>query len=780
MKSRSKYEIIRRLLTIICFLSFSLFANSQSVGLVLSGGGARGLSHIGVIKALEENNIPIDYITGTSMGAIVGGLYASGYSIDEMIKLFKSEDFKQWFRGAIDTDYRYYSLNTDPTSELFLVKFNFGDKEQKRGLRINLPTSIISPYPMDIACFELFSGATAVCSGNFDNLFVPFRSVSTDINARKPFISRSGDLGAAIRASMTFPLAFKAIVIDSALLFDGGIYNNFPWDIMENDFNPDFMIGSKCSDNDSIVTEESIIDQIKKMLVNDTEYEMPKDKSIRIDSKFTDIDIFDFSKMDEIIDVGYQNALKMIDSIKQRVPASRTTEEVGMRRVEFNKKIPKKTFQNVEIIGDKVSDAQKSFIWNMIRKKSKNGDEILSVDDFKDKYFKVVETGVVSSAFPMTEYDSIAEMFNIKLRISPGSNNKIALGINLSSTLLNQMYLGFEHKHWAKAYSRYSVNFHYGKLYSSGQFGMRRDYPFKSSVFWEQYLRYNIYDHYESRTDFFIEDEKPTYLKEKDIHYQIGGGYVINKNTVFKVNATNGLYTSDYYQTRSFSINDIPDRYRINYFAASAGFTGNDLNFNEFPTKGQKWQIRAQIVLGAGKYIPGNTSVLERERERQSILSLKLYREQYFSVFKRFSLGYLIEGVFSPKLPFTGYYPTLFLTPSFQPTQHSQTVFLENFRANKYIAAGAMAAFSISENLYIKNGIYLFQPYKELIKGADREIIYGGKFKSRSFTAYGTFVWQSPLGPLSSTLYYYDGYKNKLIFSVNFGYLIFNKRGIEF
>jgi NTE family protein len=140
----------------------------------------------------------------------------------------------------------------------------------------------------------------------------------------------------------------------------------------------------------------------------------------------------------------------------------------------------------------------------------------------------------------------------------------------------------------------------------------------------------------------------------------------------------------------------------------------------------------------------------------------------------------LLEGVYSPRLSFTGYYPALFLAPSFQPTQHSQTVFLENFRANSYIAAGIMPIFSISKSVYVKGGIYVFQPYRELKKGANNEIIYGDKFKNRSFTGYTTIVWQSPLGPLSSTLYYYDGYKNKIIYSVNFGYLIFNKKGIEF
>ena len=96
--------------------------HAQKVGLVLSGGGAKGMTHIGIIRALEENNIPIDYIAGTSMGAIIGSLYAMGYSPDDMVELLKSEDFKRWYSGEVEEKYVYHFKKNLP-SRIFQYSF---------------------------------------------------------------------------------------------------------------------------------------------------------------------------------------------------------------------------------------------------------------------------------------------------------------------------------------------------------------------------------------------------------------------------------------------------------------------------------------------------------------------------------------------------------------------------------------------------------------------------------------------------------------------------------
>ena len=138
---------------------------AQKVGLVLSGGGAKGLTHIGIIRALEENEIPIDYITGTSMGAIVGSLYAMGYSPDEMEQLLKSDDFKRWYSGDVEEKYIYYFKKNPPTPEFINIRISL--KDSLKSVKPHfLPNSIVDPIQMNIVFLQLFAQSTAACKEN--------------------------------------------------------------------------------------------------------------------------------------------------------------------------------------------------------------------------------------------------------------------------------------------------------------------------------------------------------------------------------------------------------------------------------------------------------------------------------------------------------------------------------------------------------------------------------------------------------------------------------------
>lgn len=157
----------------------SIRASHQSVGLVLSGGGAKGIAHIGVIRALEDNDIPIDYIAGTSMGAIVGGLYACGYTTEEMLQLLLSDSFGYWSTGTMDPRLSYYLNRAQQTPAMFTLPISFGNSKAPA-----VPQSLISPLPMNFAFMELFAPFTAQTGGDFNRLMVPYRCVASYVAAK--------------------------------------------------------------------------------------------------------------------------------------------------------------------------------------------------------------------------------------------------------------------------------------------------------------------------------------------------------------------------------------------------------------------------------------------------------------------------------------------------------------------------------------------------------------------------------------------------------------------
>ena len=269
--------------------------SSQRVGLVLSGGGARGIAEIGVIQALEENQIPIDYITGTSIGAIVGGLYAAGYSPAEMLELVKSKMFMEASTGNIDPRYRYQFFKPEQKPTMLSLNMSPGSMS----LSPILPSSLISPMPMNFYFMAIFARYTAQCGGDFNKLFVPLRTVASDMTRKEAKIWSSGQLTDAVRSSMSFPVVFKPVTYQGALLYDGGIFNNFPVDIMKKDFHPDIIIGVDIHSTDTIKHFPDVLQQMDMLVIRPQNYDLAAEDGIKLRINLNKYSLLDFDKADE-------------------------------------------------------------------------------------------------------------------------------------------------------------------------------------------------------------------------------------------------------------------------------------------------------------------------------------------------------------------------------------------------------------------------------------------------------------------------------------------------
>ena len=275
-------------------------ASGQRVGVVFSGGGSKGLYHIGILKALEENHIPVDYVAGTSMGAIIAGLYAVGYTPAEMERLFLSDQVKLWMSGQIESEYSYYFNRMKPRQDMITLNLDF---KARKNIAV-LPTNLVPATQIDMAFNEMFAAATAASGGDFDDLLVPFRCVAADIYGKREVVFRGGDIGEAIRSSMAIPLVFRPIRVDSVLYFDGGIYNNFPWQTLQDDFAPDVFIGGKCIREIPDPDEGNLIDLVEALTMTRTDFGLPEGRSVLIDHVFEDVNVIDFSRARYIIETG--------------------------------------------------------------------------------------------------------------------------------------------------------------------------------------------------------------------------------------------------------------------------------------------------------------------------------------------------------------------------------------------------------------------------------------------------------------------------------------------
>jgi len=754
-------------LVLLLFLSKGGF--SQRVGLVLSGGGAKGLAHIGVIQALEENEIPIDYITGTSMGAIIGGLYAAGYTPDEMRLLVSSEAFLRWSTGKIDPKYVYYFKKEPADASMINLRISFQDSSAIA----QLPSNLVPTHQMDFAAMEIFAAQSAKANYYFDSLFVPFRCVATDIYKNREVVFSKGNLGSAIRASMTFPFYFKPISVNDVLLFDGGMKNNFPFDVLINDFNPDYIIGSKTADNSEKPNEDDVVNQLENMLLSKSSYDLPEN-GILIETSFSDIKLLDFPKATYIISKGYFSAMSKMDSIRNLIPVRRSSEELYVRRKKYNESLPKLTFDKVLIEG--LNDLEKEYLLESIYSKS----DTFSIEQLRKVYFKLLADGTISSIYPLTSYDKKSGMFNLYMRVKEENRLITTIGGNISSGPVNQGFASVEYNQLGAYARKLKANIYYGRLYSSLHLKARADLPTSIPLSLSSSLTFNRWDYYNSSSDPFFEDVRPAYLIKSESNFRIQVRTPIKTNSLLSADFAFGINEDEYYQVTKFSKSDISDLTEFRMLHYKLSYETNTLNYRQFPTEGRELRLQLSHIRGIEEYDPGSTSQQSKgEDEFHHWWELHFRNQFYKKINDWYRLGVHLEGNVSNRSFFRNYDATMLNTRAFMPTPHSQTQFLPRYRAHDYAALGISQLVYLGKSLHLRAETYAFQPYRRIEKNADFLAYYGSRLPRPSYLLSGTLVYHTIVGPVSLSLNYYDKQEKDLYLIFNFGFILFNKKGVD-
>lgn len=749
------------------------FVQAQKVGLVLSGGGAKGMTHIGIIRALEENNIPIDYITGTSMGAIIGSLYAMGYSPDDMEALLRSEDFKRWYSGQVEPEYGYYFKQNRPTPEFFNIRFSFKDSLHIK-LQI-LPTSMVNPIQMNLVFVELFARATAACSGDFNRLFVPFRCIASDVYNKKPLIMRRGDLGDAVRASMSFPFVFKPIEIDSVLAYDGGIYNNFPTDIMREDFKPEVIIGSVVAANPGKPKENDLMSQLENMIMQKTDYTLPDSLGIIMTFKYDDVSLLDFDRLQELHDIGYNRTISLMDSIKGRIHRRVSAENVRLRRLVYRSNLPQFRFRDIYIEG--ANPQQQAYI----KKEFHDEDhEVFTYEDLKRGYFRLLSDNMISEIIPHAVYDSENDLYSLHLKVKMEDNFSVRMGGSVSTTSSNQIYLGLGYQDLNYYSKEITLDGQIGKVYNNAQLMAKIDLPTRIPTSYRLIASLSTFDYYK-KDKLFSKNDKPSFNSkdERFVKLMVALPFLANKRAEISIGY--GKLQDNYFQSSVINFDkDRSDRSTYNLLGGAIGFYGSTLNARQYATKGYFEKLVAQVFSGKEKFIPGNpTETSVTTKERQSWLQISYMKYAYHTMSPKFTLGWMAEMLYSSKNFSENYTATMLQAADFSPTPHSKLMYNEAFRANQFLAAGIKPIFVFNDMFQFRSEFYGFVPIFPIKKNALNKAYYGKAFSRFEYIGEISVICQLPFGAISAYVNHYSSPKKEWNVGLTLGWQLFNYRFIE-
>jgi NTE family protein len=767
--------VLKRILfiTLACSITQTF---AQKVGLVLSGGGAKGIAHIGVLKALEENEIPIDYIVGTSMGGIIGGCYAAGMSPDAIERMILSEDFLRWVNGYPESrvNYHYSKAEDGP----YFLKLNLS-LDSTFSFQFN--SSFANDVSLNFALAEKMAQAGAISHNNFDSLFVPLRVVAADVFTQSEVILSKGSLSDALRATQTVPFFYNPIRVDGRYLFDGGVYNNFPVDVLQKEFKPDVIVGSNVS---SKIFNEYPYDNDDKLIANSLLY-MLLDKSdpsaipesgVYIQPNLEGYSSLEFKHARALIDSGYAQTIRQIAELKQKITDRRVCEEVVEKRNEFNNQNKPWVFEKISF--KSFNSHQRKYIRRIFKVNSKKP-RTLYYRNMREGYYKLAAEPYFSNVYPSMLFSNTSNKFVLQLTKRAQKNFQVDFGGVIATRDISNIALGLNYYYFNNVLTHAYAGFQTGSFYKSATLRTRFDLPFLDRFYVQPEAMFNGWDYTEG-IDILKEKNTPTVLKRFDRRLGIHVGKAVGNQ--FKVDlGFEAFNNDDYFGNRKvFISSDTLDQLTLEGYKTGFTFSMNDLNRKQYASFGKAYSISANYFSVEEKYTPGNTADASKLYNKASHqwFRIKATAEQYFTR-GWYRPGYFAEAVLSNQKFFSNYFGTIINAPAFFPLQDSRTLMLENFRSFNYAAFGVRNIFTIKNKLDFRLEGYVFKPLEYITENSNQDAIEQTEFTQLFFAANGSVVFHSPVGPVALSVNYYDDPENKFGILLHVGFLLFKNHILE-
>lgn len=748
--------------------SVRAYPTGQSVGLVLSGGGAKGIAHIGVIKALEENDIPIDYVAGTSMGAIVGGLYAAGYTPEEMLQMILSPEFANWSTGRVDPNLTYYFLKKQQTPAFATLPINLHRSDSTDTAGSLMPSSLISPLPMNFAFMDLFAGYTAQCEGNFDNLFVPFRCVASDVVKKHKIVLSRGRLSDAIRASMTFPPVFQPIKIDGNYVYDGGIYDNFPVDVMREDFAPDIMIGVDVHSEDA-PQSNSIINQLENMIIQNNDYTLPVEEGIRIHVDVSQFSLLDFGKAKEISAIGYARAMEMMDSVKARVTSRIPALTRRTRRQVFKSQTPYVRFDSVHVRGG--HPAQNRYIANLFKPARL---DTFGIARARLAYYSAISPGRLRNLMPTAKFNPQTGLFTLDLDADVKSNFSLGAGGYLSSSINSMIFVSAEYASMSFSSAAVSAMGWIGQNYMAAQLTGRLYMPTSRPSAFELEGVYARQKYYES-DKLFYEDSSPAFITDYSGFGRLSYAWAVTRSGKASIGVGGGQEKSNFYSSDGGDFSHRGrERTTFNLGQAIGRLEFDNLDSPNFPSEGFDFRLSVMGLLG--KYHHRSTTIdgtVDYFDDDARWLQGEVRGGNYFPLSNHFSLGVTYDVLVSTRKLLNTYYASIVNAPGFAPTPATNGVFNMRFHANSFGAVGLVPIWKPFSRAQVRLSANVFLPARRIELAPDGiSARYGRWLHDPEFIGELDLVYNLPFASVCGYVNYLSYPARNWNFGLSFGLFI--------
>jgi NTE family protein len=740
----------------------------QKVGLVLSGGGALGMTHIGVIKALEENGIPIDYITGTSAGALVGSFYASGYSPEEMLRatLKKTE---VWLGPGliIDDEYYFNQYAYDPTFIKFPISF--------RGTKRSLPDNLVSDYEINIGLNEYLARASGKARQNFDSLMVPFRCVAADILEQKPVLLKSGSLAFAVRSSVAVPLFFApASNKEYSNLYDGGIYDNFPVQPMIDEFKPDVIIGVHVAGfapkKEEILEKGSLLRQLLgNSLVDTKTWEKMPANGILILPDLEGMSSSDFSIANQLkaLERGYQAALACMEDIKTAIPRRVSINELQARREKFKSQLPPLTIDEVEVYG--VGPLEKAFIKRLFQR----GDRNLTFEDIQKGYIRLKSDANYQGTFPELLYKAESQTFMLRIFVRPSARFTLKFGGSFFTPTDHQVVLGARYQGVSFAAYRAEIELMQGSFTNYAK--VRGDIVFPTRLPFAFELENRIIQQDRQRLVFTLFNaNKLANVSQQSVEFSPAISVPFSRHIKVWSGLAFQRITDNYFLKPIVTSADLVDQTTFSGRSLYLRYHKRTLNKKMYSHQGSELYFGLRFNQGTETFTAGNTG--EQIERKHSWGQAYLRYQSYVKLMRKFSAGFAIDAAASSLKPYTNLRATQLSSPRFEPLQDSPVLFLPKLYSKLFAAAGLQAVYAFNKNLQFRTEAYFMKSFEEL-KQENGKITQNFSFRAphNVFIAAAGLCYDSTIGPIGAFINYYDVEGVKFRPFIHIGFLLFPK-----